>query len=194
VVLHEGLLDALKAQWIRLGAPIVDGLRPGLSAEQLDDVAARLDLELPQELRILWTWHDGAAPHPVHRAIGPGGFEFLTSDEVVAARDLNLQIHPAEDAPFPGMFWRRTWIPFMNQAAQRLYVDAARETCSQASPVRLVCWDWEDFDVDVASSLGAAVSMWTWLLESDYYCRMESGGIEPVDVDKIPLFARWTLA
>src|SRR5437764_1031354 len=112
----QDLLDQLEAQWRRLQAPIADALRPGLTDRQLDDVSARLDLVLPGELRALWAWHDGADPSTL-RDIGPGGYEFLTSDEVVAARQFNLQVHGEADADLPDMYWHRTWIPFMNQDA-----------------------------------------------------------------------------
>lgn len=189
------LLDELNAQWVRLGAPIARALRPGLSEQQLDAVAERLGVSLPRELRELWAWHDGADPDS-YRDIGPGGYEFLSTEEVVEAHGMNRAIHAESPAPdvLPEMFWHESWIPFMTQDAQRLYVDAARETTTGSSPVRLVTWEWEDFTVDRAPSLAAAVSMWTWLLESGYYRWSGDSYGEPVDYSQIPLFARWTMA
>jgi hypothetical protein len=54
------VLPALEAQWVRLGAPIAERLRPGLSAVQLNDIEASLGFDLPHELRELWAWHDGS--------------------------------------------------------------------------------------------------------------------------------------
>lgn len=189
------LLNQLKTQWIRLGAPIARALRPGLSDGQLDVVAQRLGLELPREVRELWAWHDGADPTSP-RDIGPGGYEFLTTDEVVSTYEANLSRHAESPDPHvvPDMYWHRSWIPLMVQGAQRLYVDARRATTTGVSPVRLVSWEWEDFTVDRAPSLAAAVSMWTWLLESDYY-RWDGNDLgEPVDYATIPVFARLTMA
>jgi cell wall assembly regulator SMI1 len=189
------VLDELNAEWERLNAPICVALRPGLSGQQLADLDDRLGVELPEELRELWSWHDGADPGS-RRDIGAGGYEFLTTDEVVAAYEANLQAHPRspESDIIPEMYWHRSWVPFMTQGPQRLYVDAARAATSGLSPVRLVTWEWDGFDVDRAPSLRAAVSMWTWLLRSDYYRWDASGFSYPVDYAEIPLFARLTLA
>jgi cell wall assembly regulator SMI1 len=164
-----------------------------LSEQQLDAVAAKLSVSLPLELRQLWAWHDGADPSS-RSDIGPGGYEFLTTQEVIAEHRSNREVHPkswAEEMGAPDMYWHASWIPFMTQGPQRLYVDADRG--SWRSPIRRVSWEWEDFDVDIAPSLAAAVSMWTWLLASDYYGWDGRTG-EPVDYTAIPLFARWTFA
>jgi cell wall assembly regulator SMI1 len=178
-----------------LQAPIATALRPGFSESHLDLVAERLGVALPHELRELWAWHDGADPDS-RSDIGPGGYQFLTTDEVVAAHAFNRSIHAESPAPdlIPELFWHRTWIPFMRQDAQRLYIDAERTTQTWESPVRLVTWEWENFEVDRAPSLAAAVSMWTWLLESDHYRWDENGHGQQVDYRSVPLFARETMA
>lgn len=190
----SSLLTELEAQWHRLGAPVARALRPGLSERGLDSLAAALDVDLPRELRELWAWHDGAEPG-VRGSIGPGGYEFLTTEEVVAQHRMNLEVHAESPDPeaAPDLFWHRSWVAFMVRGAQRLYVDTARRPTSGVSPVRLVSWEWEDVDVDRAPSLAAAVSMWTWLLQSGAY-RWDADGREHDDWNAVPLFARWSLA
>jgi cell wall assembly regulator SMI1 len=192
------LLIDLEAQWRRLDAPIAMRLRPGLSDADLAAVGHRLGgVSLPTELRQLWAWHDGAEPGG-RRDIGPGAYDFLTTDEVVAAhqRELRIQGTPveADDSEVADMYWHRSWVPFMTQGPQRLYIDCARRTTTGLSPVRLVTWEWENHDVDRATSLTAAVSLWTWLLGCNYYHWGEGGVGKPIAYDDIPLFARLTLA
>lgn len=186
------LLERLRAEWERLNAPVAGALRPGLGESELAVVEERLQLRLPTELKILWSWHDGCDAG-VDRRIGPGSYEFLSSADAVAEYHFNLSVHP-EEPDSDGLFWRRTWVPFMKQDTQRLYIDTERHTLAGASPVRLVTWEWEDFDVDRAPSLAAAVSMWTWLLSADYYRWTGRGWDESRPHSDIPLFARWTLA
>lgn len=42
-----------------LGARGVAHLRPGLPPEQIDTITAEYGLELPQDARAVWAWHDG---------------------------------------------------------------------------------------------------------------------------------------
>jgi hypothetical protein len=183
-------LEGLRAQWVRLGAPIERLLRPGLEEAEMDSMAAAHNLRLPPELRIWWNWHDGTADGPdEERSIGPGSYVFLSLAEALEAYEQNRQIHHPE--PDMGdMFWHDSWLPFMNQQAQRLYVDCDRLSQIGDSPIRLVSWEWEDFDVDRANSLGHAVSMWTWLLSSDFY--RWNGELWECDFVAIPAFVRVT--
>jgi hypothetical protein len=57
----------------------------------------------------------------------------------------------------------------MKHDAYRLYVDCDRVTWNiEGSPIRLVRWDWEGFDIDCAQSLTQAVQLWAWVLEQGY--------------------------
>ncbi|MDQ1685215.1 MAG: hypothetical protein QOC82_1952 [Frankiaceae bacterium] len=52
------LLAAFERAWQRLGAPIATALRRGLADDAF--TATGLPFEMPRELRIWWSWHDGA--------------------------------------------------------------------------------------------------------------------------------------
>ncbi len=52
-------LERIEAVWLRMGAPIVDALRPGLADEQIDQILRPTGLLLPVEVRELFRWHDG---------------------------------------------------------------------------------------------------------------------------------------
>ena len=187
VAFERNLLGELETQWRRHGAPIVDLLRPGISPDEVDGLAAPHGLVVPPELKVLWNWHDGAVL-PAHspqtvRSVGPA-YEFLSAAECFEQYEFNRSVHAHSPAPdeMPEMYWHKSWLPFMTADAQRLYVDCDRPlTLSWWSPVRLVSWEWEAFDVDRAISVSHMVSAWVWLLAQDYY-RWD------IDADPVP---RW---
>jgi hypothetical protein len=183
-------LDELKAQWFRLGAPIYHHLRPGLDDSGIARLEEQLGLSLPAERRGLWQWHDGADLG--WRAIGPGGMEFLPTAHVVEAFRLNRQTHRQSAPDFLDAYWHATWIPFMNQGPQRLYIDTARRVASGASPVREVTWEWDNYDADLTPSLQDLIRQRTWLLSQDFYSWDANAGIWTCRFEDIPIpVRRW---
>jgi hypothetical protein len=61
VYLNDGLLRALEAKWHEQRAPIAALLRPGLGDVEMDRLTTTLEVVLPEEARVLYRWHDGAA-------------------------------------------------------------------------------------------------------------------------------------
>lgn len=59
VFLDVGLLERLDAELRALGAPIVDAWAPGITDEEIDAVLLPLDIDLPEEARVWWRWHNG---------------------------------------------------------------------------------------------------------------------------------------
>lgn len=193
-------LHALEAQWRRFDAPIVNALEPGISPEQIDDLAAPYGLEVPTELKALWGWHNGAgliSPNHGRWTMGPSGYEFLSAQSSLDSYAFNRRVHDAPDSDLlPDLFWHESWLPFMTAGAERLYVDCDRTDQFGASPVRQVSWEWENFQVDRATSVAQVIRIWTWLLEQDLYrlVRHESGVAlwEPIEWTRIPNFVRST--
>src|ERR1051325_9879191 len=58
-MLTEQLLDRLSATWRAHGAPIEDALAPGGAVDSFTSEDGRLHVDLPDELRTWWAWHDG---------------------------------------------------------------------------------------------------------------------------------------
>lgn len=74
-VLNAEFLAGFDARLRAMGAPIVDAWTPGLSDDEIDAVLSPLDIDLPEEARVWWRWHNGTrddAPM-THRTIGPRG-------------------------------------------------------------------------------------------------------------------------
>ena len=194
-----GLLDCSKSSGFRLGAPILDVLAPGISPDDVDALTEPYGLRVPVEVKTLWEWHNGILTDDPYRAdysIGPGSYDFLSVQGALAEYESNREHHgePMEPETAPEMYWHKSWLPFMVQQAERLYVDCDRTVFVAwgEAPVRLVGWAWESFDVDVAPSVKHAVSIWTWLLEQDYYRVEQADGQRTWQVDymAIPEFLR----
>lgn len=58
------ILDRFRAALQRAGAPLGDEIEPGLTEEQINDLAGQLGVGVPPELRTLWLW--GTAPATPH--------------------------------------------------------------------------------------------------------------------------------
>jgi cell wall assembly regulator SMI1 len=193
-------LESLRVEWQRLGAPIAGALAPGITPEEIDALAEPFGLRVPTELKALWEWHNGVQPTEGPDAdltIGPGGYYFFSDQQALKSYEQNRLIHaepPAPDLLAADMYWHASWLPFMEQGPQRLYVDCDRRVSAHpgAAPIRLVSWEWEAYDVDIASSLAEAVRTWTWLLSQDFYQVVDEGSRRRWDVDymSVPLFLR----
>lgn len=71
--LDKDLLDRFEERLRAEGALIVENWAPGLTDEQIDGLLQPLGLDLPEEARVWWRWHDGVlkdAPNPTE--ISPG--------------------------------------------------------------------------------------------------------------------------
>ena len=61
-VLDQALLDQFDARLRALGAGIVDGWAPGLTDDQIDALVRPIGIDLPEEARVWWRWHNGVRP------------------------------------------------------------------------------------------------------------------------------------
>ena len=188
-------LDRLEAQWVRLNAPIAGLLNPGLDEDAINDLTEPYGLTLPPEWTAWWQWHDGAGLWPSSAndnsvTIGPGTYEFLPLSGALAKYEFSRGAHPESEPE--GHVWRANWLPFMTQGAERLYVDCADVMLHGHSPVKLVSWEWEMPTVARAWSLTHAVTLWVWLLESDYYWWEADAPIPHWARRDLPEFADWT--
>jgi hypothetical protein len=196
VVQLQQALPELEAQWKRLQAPIATALQPGMDPLLIDRLGASEGLRVPTELKVLWSWHNGATRPSVpgvDHSIGPGGYDFLSVEEALEVYRQNREWHAESVDPedSPETYWHESWLPFMTQQAERLYVDCERVVTAAPgrSPIRLVSHEWEAFDVDLAASLLDAVWTWTWLLQQNYYT-FDEHGQGHVDFAAVPVFLR----
>lgn len=99
-VLDRELLDKFEARLRGVGALIVDAWAPGLTDAEIDSLLLPLDVDLPEEARVWWRWHNGWRPDSsqLARAIIPG--RWLTSLQV-AAQEYEDFRDPMRDAGDP---------------------------------------------------------------------------------------------
>jgi cell wall assembly regulator SMI1 len=176
--LFQKALQRLEQAWRDQGAPIVDALAPGATADQLDDVEGTLGFALPPEVRAWWGWHDGAV-HPNgdgwtgdQTRIGPGFRDSLSSASALrerqARRDSWNSADPdADDGPdedWDGL-WRASWLPLLRADADLIFVDCKQTTPAGTVPIRNHAHVPEDVFTPASGSLFQAIEIWIWLLE-----------------------------
>lgn len=73
-MLDEVLLEVFESSLRAVGAPIVKHREPGLDDAAIDELIVPLDLQLPDEARVWWRWHNGTVPDTPgrERCIMPG--------------------------------------------------------------------------------------------------------------------------
>jgi hypothetical protein len=201
--LLEDRLGELEDRWRRQGAPIADRLAAGISEDALAALSAAHGLTIPLELKVWWGWHNGVSrSEPASYdddTIGPGYWRFLSAEESFREYEFNRKVHPEpvpddKDEVDFGLYWRRSWLPFMVQESSRLYMDCARVAEGGLTPLRIVNHTWENYDVDCAGSLMQAAALWVWALEQNYYWWDTSHAVARwgINYSAVPLFARWT--
>jgi cell wall assembly regulator SMI1 len=116
-MLTEDLLDELEGHWRRQRAPLVEGLQPGLTDQDIDELTAPLEIRLPREARMWWQWHDGAGStgeRAVCREFGPG-LAFYSLREAVdmcrQIRNMFRDIWAADGPEVVAYWWRPSWFP-----------------------------------------------------------------------------------
>jgi hypothetical protein len=62
VVFDQHLAQRFEAVLRSVSATITDSWAPGLTDEQIDAATVPLDLDLPEEARAWWRWHNGVGP------------------------------------------------------------------------------------------------------------------------------------
>lgn len=169
-MLTEQLLDRLSATWRTHGAPIEDALAPGRTVESFTSDDGNLHVDLPEELRTWWAWHDGASPG----ALGPHltAYSSTKSREwwqtmmaEAASMAANANMPDGTELADPGHWWQETWVPLAGNAAGGEQVADCGLGPSGVTPIRLVDWHHEDRLPPATNSLGQLVEWWIEAIE-----------------------------
>ena len=169
-MLTEQLLDRLAATWRAHGVPIEDALAPGRTVESFTSDDGTLHVDLPEELRTWWEWHDGAPKEqrPISAwMLGP----HLTPMSSTWSRDwwqtmmseaATMATRTETDADF---WWQETWVPLASNGAGGYIVADCRLGSAGATPIRLVDWHHEERFPPASGSLGQLVEWWIEVIE-----------------------------
>jgi|tagenome__1003787_1003787.scaffolds.fasta_scaffold20962551_6 cell wall assembly regulator SMI1 len=167
VMLTIDLLEALADRWRRLGAPIIENLRPGLSDAEIDALTHPLGISLPDEARTWFRWHDGVALDPgrPERRIGALMMEFIPLAEAV--RDYQDGRAVLVGAGGEGALedWPTSWFPITAQGCGDVVVCECSVPRDAATPIHVFRWDEPD-PRPAAGSFGEMVALWIEAIDS----------------------------
>jgi cell wall assembly regulator SMI1 len=168
-MLTEQLLDRLSATWRAHGAPIEDALAPGRAIGSFTSDDGSLHVDLPEELRTWWAWHDGAPKEqrPIRSwMMGP----HLTPMSSTWSREW-WQTMMAEAASMatrtetdPDFWWQKTWVPLFNPGTGYHVADCGLGPAG-VTPIRWVDWHHEERLPPATDSLGQLVEWWIEAIE-----------------------------
>ncbi len=165
------LLRELEERWATRHVPLAGRLSPGLSASEIEALMAPLELRLPEEAFLWWSWHDGAPPGSLgqdqDRWLGPG-MAYIPLAEAAARyrqrRELARRASETSEVDdwTADAWWHPTWFPLIG------YDVGIACDCSVPAgwptPIRAVDWHGferiDDLATVRAASLGEMVNWW----------------------------------
>ena len=163
-------MGAFESSLRAVGAPIVERWAPGLDDAAIDELVVPLHLQLPDEARVWWRWHNGTMPDTPgrERCIMPG-------------RDLlSLQaaLHGAPDnwAVFPELWGIDKQLLQLVSEQPRIWIDASgaghRPTAIYTQN------DGTEPPKLALTSMGALIKIWTQLIDDGVVIATASGSLE----------------
>ena len=168
-MLDDALLAALETHWSKQSAPIAGALAPGLSDEQISATTAPLDLDLPEEARRWWRWHNGVVPEAEGSQavlLGPG-LQYLSLERACALcasqREFSREENESRGVPpdDPDTFWPSAWFPITGHLASDCSTGE-----SEMTPIRVAIASDGPYGV-CAPSFGTLVAAWIRALEHE---------------------------
>jgi hypothetical protein len=136
------LLRELEHELARSAPPVAAALRPGLMRDRVDSLAEDLPQPIPEDVRSLYCWHDGAEEvHGAYRAEVYRGGMFLPLEEALANRTGGMGDASGD--------WNERWLPVFTD--EHLLFEAVVCGPGGGQVVQFSFLDLPDFDVDYPS-------------------------------------------
>ncbi len=177
-------LDRLEQLFDEQQAPIARQLRPGLDAATLAELTAGLTPGLPAEVRIWFSWHDGAEVRGWESTL-PNGLLLLSLQEA-------LEEHAAVLAePGTESYYSPLWLPLCGRGGYFIAIDRA-VAGGEVTPVRYVGPEETDAFVVKAASLTEMIETWVRMCEEGYWRYDHTNGQWEDHLAEIPLQLRIT--
>jgi len=139
-VLTVERLQQLEERWREVGAPIVANLRSGLTESEIDTLTAPLGLQLPDEARTWWRWHDGVSadvPLRDDRAVGVF-WPYQPLAEVVERclrwREISDQVAAGGEP----RWFLSTWLPISSEDPLAILVCDCGSEAGAPTPIRRI--------------------------------------------------------
>jgi cell wall assembly regulator SMI1 len=165
-------LVELEHALVAAGAPVVAHFRRAATDADLAQVVAVIGRELPEEVRVWWRWHDGAAAdtrYAQERAIGPS-LEHLSCLRAIDNHRRSMRIartmaaNPADQrSDDPSYWWDRAWLPLLQSSSGALVAGDCSDPSAPNMPIHVIDYrnhmggEWA---TPTLPSLGALVNWW----------------------------------
>jgi hypothetical protein len=164
--LDQDQLDGYPAAVTAAGAPFERWVTPGATDEQIDAALGPLDLSAPEELRVLWRWHNGWPRNLGLNPLGGSGERLMSVEEARteaenarAVHAMNLRELETDSDPRYDLSWLPVFEPQLPLA-----VDCGVDRY-EPTPLRAISWEDPAPPEILAESLGDLFDFWLVLLE-----------------------------
>lgn len=182
------LSEALEEQQ----APITARLNPGLSDGEIDRLCQNVGIDLPDEPRTWWRWHNGASltgrdiDSTDLLSAGPGNLLLpleLAIEDCLERRRIAAELKPDD----PEYWWKPTWLPFTKQE----YAFECHVPKGEPSPILDTdpMADPHNPGQPITNSFGEMVNAWIFALTGGVWFwdpNLGSGGAWNQDTSKVP--------
>lgn len=179
IVLDDELLAGFEVRLRRLGAAVVEHWAPGLDDRRIDELLAPLGIDLPEEARAWWRWHNGTVPGALP-----------TGTYIIPSRDLMSLEHAVDLVPLAE---ERVEIFDMPELAKHfklvsnkpiIYVDCNGPRDAPA-PIYSQNDDPEPPQLALPS-MGELITIWSRLIDDGVFATTSEGQWQRLDPDRIP--------
>jgi hypothetical protein len=173
--LDTNLLERFEAALRATGAAIVSVWEPGLSDDEIGAIMSSVGIDLPDEARLWWRWHNGVAANskPSAQELVPGRPLLdlgIVAEEFSASRAITRDVHgldyllqPVSDQPW-------------------LFFDCSGD---RDAPVPILVGGHGQDVKHALASIGELVKAWTELIEAGIFTTDAEGHWE-WDFERVP--------
>lgn len=178
IMLDEELLAAFEARLRHVGAAVVGHFAPGLDDERIDELLAPLGVDLPEEARAWWRWHNGTArAAPPGTYIIPGREQMPLEAAINLAATANLMVEAFSMPELAKLLHLVSNKPI-------IYVDG---NGPRDAPAPIYSQNDEPERPEIAlPSVGDLIATWTQLIEDGVFATTPDGRWQPLDPNRIP--------
>jgi hypothetical protein len=156
-------LAALEEKLRTAGVRVDAWTQPGLGVDEIHQQVSKLDIRLPDEAVLWWSWRDGETEQGWGKVLPPWR-RFASLEDALATyhrvREIAVNSAPAHPSEDPDELWAPTWFPLSDEQT-KLVVDCSVAP-GQPTPIR--SHDFENLREEneqvIAASLGDVVERW----------------------------------
>jgi hypothetical protein len=179
IVLDDELLAGFEMQLRRVGAAVVKQWAPGLDDQRIDELLAPLGIDLPEEARAWWRWHNGTLPEapPIATYIIPSREQMPLEAAANLAETANLMVETFNVPELAKQLHLVTNKPI-------IYVDC---NGPREAPAPIYSQNDDPEPPELAlPSMVELITIWTQLIDDGVFATTPDGQWHRPDPDRIP--------